>query len=52
VRTAFFTALAHRAYRRPVTKTEVAELVRVFDQAKTSGSMPAKGLQFSIAAMN
>jgi hypothetical protein len=43
--------LAHRAYRRPVTKTEVAGLMRIFEQAKAAGYTPAQSLQFSIVAM-
>ena len=45
------STLAHRAYRRPVTKSEVAELTRIFDQAKSSGYTPRQSLQFAIAAM-
>ena len=43
--------LSHRAYRRPVTKAEVAGLMRVFEQAKTAEYTPAQSLQFSIVAM-
>jgi hypothetical protein len=45
------TTLAHRAYRRPVTKAETADLTRIFDKAKTSGYTPKQSLQFAIAAM-
>jgi hypothetical protein len=44
------STLARRAYRRPAGKSEVAELLRVFDQAKTSGYTPAQSLQFAITA--
>ncbi|HEY3838408.1 MAG TPA: DUF1592 domain-containing protein [Bryobacteraceae bacterium] len=43
--------LAHRAYRRPATKAEVAELVGVWEKAKTSGYTPGQSLQFAIEAM-
>jgi hypothetical protein len=49
--TRILAPLARRAYRRPVTKAEVAELARVFDLAKSKGYTPAQSLQFSIAAM-
>ena len=45
------TALAHRAYRRPVTKAEVAELVRVSEKARAAGYTPGQSLQFAIEAM-
>ena len=45
------STLARRAYRRPAGKSEVAELLRVFDQAKTSGYTPAQSLQFAITAV-
>ena len=45
------TSLAHRAYRRPVAKQEVAELMSVFDRALGSGYTPAQSLQFSVTAM-
>ena len=45
------TSLAHRAYRRPVTKQEVAALARVFDKAKEAGYSPAQSLQFAITAI-
>ncbi len=43
--------LARRAYRRPVTGAEVAELTRVFDRAKAASYSPAQSLQFMLAAM-
>ncbi len=43
--------LARRAYRRPVTSAEVAELTRVFDRAKAASYPPAQSLQFMLAAM-
>ena len=45
------STLATRAYRRPVTKPEVAELLAVFDKAKTGGYTPEQSLQFAIEAM-
>jgi hypothetical protein len=45
------TTLAHRAYRRPSTKAEVAALMQIFDKAKASGYTPAQSLQFAIAAI-
>jgi cytochrome c553 len=45
------STLAGRAYRRPVTKPEVAELLAVFDKAKTGGYTPEQSLQFAIEAM-
>jgi hypothetical protein len=45
------TALAHRAYRRPVTKAEVAQLVAVSDKASEAGYAPGQCLQFAIEAM-
>ena len=43
--------LAHHAYRRPATKSEVAQLVSVFDRARTAGYPPAQSLQFAVTAM-
>ena len=43
--------LAHRAYRRPATKAEVAELVKVDQRALAAGYTPAQSLQFAISAM-
>jgi hypothetical protein len=46
------TNLAHHAYRRPVTKAEVGELLAVYDRAKkTGGYTPEQSLQFAIEAM-
>jgi hypothetical protein len=45
------TSLANRAYRRPATKAEVAELLSVFDKAKAGGYTPEQSLQFAISAM-
>jgi hypothetical protein len=45
------SGLAHRAYRRPVTKDEVAELTKVFDRAKEAGYTPAQSLQFAITKL-
>ncbi len=43
--------LAHHAYRRPVSKPEVAELMSVYDKAKSGGYTPEQSLQFAITAM-
>jgi Protein of unknown function (DUF1592)/Protein of unknown function (DUF1588)/Protein of unknown function (DUF1587)/Protein of unknown function (DUF1585)/Protein of unknown function (DUF1595) len=43
--------LAHRAYRRPVTKAEAADLIAVFDRAKSAGYTPVQSLQFAITRM-
>jgi cytochrome c553 len=43
------TAFAHRAYRRPATKNEVADLVAISNKAKLSGYTPKQSLQFAIA---
>lgn len=43
--------LAHRAYRRPVTKPESAELMSVFHKAAASGYGPAQSLQFAVTAV-
>ena len=43
------TTFAHHAYRRPVTKPEVAELMATFDKAKKAGYTPKQSLQFAIA---
>jgi hypothetical protein len=45
------TALAHHAYRRPVTKAEVAQLIAVSDKAGDAGYTPGQCLQFAIEAM-
>ncbi len=44
-------ALAPRAYRRPASKSEVAELMRIYDKAAAAGYPPKQSLQFAIAAM-
>lgn len=43
--------LARRAYRRPVTATDVAPLVKFVNQAKSEGQTVEQGLQISIQAM-
>ena len=43
--------LARRAYRRPVTKTEIAALVAVAEKAKATGFTPDQSVQFAIQAM-
>jgi len=43
------TTFAHRAYRRPATKPEIAELMAIYDKAKTAGYTPKQSLQFAIA---
>jgi cytochrome c5 len=43
--------LARRAYRRPVSKDEVARLVKVYNRAAASGYNPGQSLQFAITAM-
>ncbi|HVW08321.1 MAG TPA: DUF1592 domain-containing protein [Bryobacteraceae bacterium] len=43
------TAFAHRAYRRPVTKPEVAELMAIYNKAKAAQYTPRQSLQFAIA---
>ena len=45
------TNLAHHAYRRPVTKTEVASLARFVALAKSEGQSVEQGLQLAIEAM-
>jgi len=45
------TALARRAYRRPVTKTDVAPLLRFVAMAKAEGQSNEQGLQLAIQAM-
>jgi mono/diheme cytochrome c family protein len=46
-----FTTLARRAYRRPVSKNEVAELVRFVNLAKQQGQTVEQGIQLAIEAM-
>ncbi len=45
------STLARRAYRRPVTKTEVAALTRFAALAKADGRTPEQGIQLAIQAM-
>ncbi len=45
------TSLAHRAYRRPVTKTEVAGLLKFVAMAKTQGQSTEQGIQLALEAM-
>ncbi len=49
--TRILTSLAHRAYRRPVTAADTAQLVRVYTRARTAGYTRPVSLQFAIAAM-
>ena len=43
--------IARRAYRRPVTKTDIADLRRVFDRSAAAGYNPRQSLQFAVTAM-
>jgi mono/diheme cytochrome c family protein len=43
--------LAHHAYRRPVTKQEVAALMRFVPLAKASGQSTEQGIQLALEAM-
>jgi hypothetical protein len=45
------SGLARRAYRHPVTRAEVGQLVRVFTRARANRYTPAQSLQFAIAAI-
>ena len=45
------TALAHRAYRRPVTRAEVAALTKFVAMAKTEGQSTTQGIQLALEAM-
>ncbi|HYZ85789.1 MAG TPA: DUF1592 domain-containing protein [Bryobacteraceae bacterium] len=45
------STLAHKAYRRPVTKAEVASLVKFVDLAKAEGQSVEQGIQLAITAM-
>ncbi len=45
------TTLAHRAYRRPVTPADVAQLMRVYTHARAAAYTRPVSLQFAIAAM-
>lgn len=43
--------LAPRAYRRPATKTEIDELMQVYNKAADAGATPAQSLQYAITAI-
>ncbi len=45
------TNLAHHAYRRPVTKAEVASLMKFVAMAKASGQSTEQGIQLALEAM-
>ncbi len=45
------STLARRAYRRPVTAAEVAQLMHFTDLAKADGRSPEQGIQLAIQAM-
>jgi hypothetical protein len=45
------TNLAHHAYRRPVTKAEVASLVKFVTLAKANGQTVEQGIQLALEAM-
>jgi hypothetical protein len=45
------TALAHRAYRRPVTRAEVASLTKFVTLARSRGETTEQGIQLAIEAM-
>jgi len=45
------TNLAHRAYRRPVTKLEVASLLKFVGIAKAHGQSTEQGIQLALQAM-
>jgi mono/diheme cytochrome c family protein len=45
------STLARRAYRRPVTRAETGDLIRIFDQARKGGCTPHQSLQFAITSM-
>ena len=45
------STLAHRAYRRPVTKTEVAGLTKFVGIAEAKGLSPEQGIQLVIEAV-
>jgi mono/diheme cytochrome c family protein len=49
--TQIVSTLARRAYRRPVTKTEVDSLLRFVALAKTEGQSVEQGIQLAIQAM-
>jgi len=45
------STLARRAYRRPVTKDEVASLLRFVSLARSEGQTPEQGIQLAIQAI-
>jgi len=45
------STLTHRAYRRPVTKTEVASLAKFVAMAKAEGQSVEQGIQLAIQAI-
>jgi mono/diheme cytochrome c family protein len=45
------TALARRAYRRPVTRNDIAPLMKFVQMAKTENMSPDQGIQLAIQAM-
>lgn len=45
------STLARRAYRRPVTRTEVASLLKFVNMAKAEGQSVEQGIQLAIQAM-
>ena len=45
------TNLAHHAYRRPVTKAEVASLARFVAMAKANGQTAEQGIQLALQAL-
>jgi hypothetical protein len=45
------SSLAHRAYRRPVTRAEVASLLKFVNMAKAEGQSVEQGIQLAIQAM-
>jgi cytochrome c5 len=45
------TALAHRAYRRPATRAEVASLLKFVALARSRGETTEQGIQLAIEAM-
>ncbi|HYP05247.1 MAG TPA: DUF1592 domain-containing protein [Bryobacteraceae bacterium] len=49
--TQILSTLARRAYRRPVTKTEVDSLLRFVNLAKAEGQSVEQGIQLAIQAM-
>ena len=45
------TNLAHHAYRRPATKTEIAALMKFVAMAKSQGQSTEQGIQLALEAM-